>query len=166
MTSNDGDPFSTLANIRAGERKEPKPGVRKREAAKTMRVRCSVSVDVWAQANLERGSPYRLWDFPVVVGGEYLVFGVTVLLGSPAAGTGVFYEVAYDTHRITHVPSTLFEIVDDRPSRQWKVRAFADGSVLFRPELFLEEYFHDRLSDGAAEETAKFDQLRAEMESE
>jgi hypothetical protein len=98
-------------------------------------------------------------EFSVVPGREYLVLGITVRpLGSPY-GAGAFFEILTDEGACSGVPACLFEVVDDRCSKYWKIRFNPDRSFSIWPEEFFIRFFHDDLSEGVAASKAAFQQV-------
>lgn len=92
-------------------------------------------------------SPPKI-DYQIVPGKEYLVLGISFLLPTRPHGGGAQYQILSDFGGCRIIPACLFEVVDDRCSRYWRVRQDSDGAVLLWPEEFFTDFFHDDLSEG------------------
>lgn len=114
-----------------------------------MKVRC-----ISRSLNEEQCSKLRVINPPeyqIVIGGTYLVLGLTMMTDSEPHGGGVHYQILNDYGAIRSIPSLLFEIVDSRCSQFWNAQAHEDGSLMMWPREFFTRYFHDDLSEGIQE---------------
>jgi hypothetical protein len=115
----------------------------------------------------------RIWggdttdrSFPLVVGKEYTVHGVTTTLGH------VWYYVCDENFVYYPVwnPSSLFEISDSSLPQFWCIgfhtvqahRVF----ILSFPEWVNDEYFYDKLTDGNPTEVQIFNRYKKILEDE
>ncbi len=133
-----------------------------------MIVRCVSEYPDEEQLRLLGPKFFRNRSFGVVVGREYIVFGVTVVIEASSAGKGLLFEHLTDTNYgyLVSTPACLFQIVDGTASSHWRIRIEDDGAVRLWPEVFYKEYFHDRLSDGDPEAVEDFRRIRERIEAE
>jgi hypothetical protein len=99
-----------------------------------------------------------------VVGQEYLVFGLSFLVGS-LYGTTTVVDY-YDGSGIVSAPIALFEVTNPHISRYWEAKKLDNGEMHLWPPQFYAEYFHDRLSDGEQEATEAFERVYMLLENE
>ena len=104
--------------------------------------------------------------YQLTVGNIYTVLGITFHIQSHFYGSGVAVEICDDAGRSAEVPLCLFEIVDQRPSRFWKIHQYNECGCTMRPDEFYKEYFHDDLSEGSAEAMRVFIDLVKKLEEE
>lgn len=74
----------------------------------------------------------------------YTVLGVTCRILPKAA---LFLQIKYDFGILIQIPLDLFELVDNRPSKFWRIKRFDSGTLALWPEEFYQEFFHDDLSN-------------------
>lgn len=119
-----------------------------------MRVRCLAAT--LSEEHRAKLRTTNLTEYQLVVGGSYLVLGITMMITGEPHGGGVHYQILNDSGAIRSIPSMLFEIEDARCSRYWVAQARENGALLLWPEEFFIEYFHDDLSEGIREAVVKF----------
>jgi hypothetical protein len=119
------------------------------------------SVNIAPRAGYERST-----EFPLTVGHAYVVFALTVFLGT------AWYYVMDDDDLAwpTWMPSSLFEIEDGTVPSNWVVGYFRFSQDDQRPMLSFPEWatdhgFYERLVDGEAEAVEIFERRRAELET-
>jgi hypothetical protein len=115
----------------------------------------------------------RIWGentegrrFPLLVGKEYAVYGVTITLGL------VWYYIRDEDFVYYPVwnPSSLFEISDSSLPESWRVgihntRGQEDvGFILSFPEWVSDKYFYDKLTNRNDEEVSIFNHYRKLLE--
>jgi hypothetical protein len=124
-----------------------------------MRVRCvSNRPDDVALERVRRRFFQGGWS-AADVGREYLVYGIGFHDG------GVWYELESAGSCLFDAPTELFEVLDPRASRHWRLGMRGEAVVLC-PELLLEPYFHDDLSDGVPQVVERFWRLTHDLEAE
>jgi hypothetical protein len=131
-----------------------------------MRVRC-IKEELSEKEIAASGFPPGTWD--VTVGEEYLVLGVTLFTGGENTPLGAAYEIEADGGTVYSIPAPLFEIVDDRPSRYWRVgrtEPLGPFGLVLWPEEFFERYFFDDLSEGFPEVVRTYHKVRERLERE
>lgn len=97
--------------------------------------------------------------FKVIVGREYLVYGMFFQAGVP------WVQLLEEFGYIYPVPLCLFEIVDGRVSKYWKVRYDEKGVTLWPPS-FSREFYLDDLIEGKREILEDFQRVREMIEQE
>ncbi len=97
---------------------------------------------------------------PLTLGLDYLVYGIAFYDG------GVWFQLlsAKGTW-LFDAPMELFEVLDPRVSRHWRLGKREDR-VLLCPELLLGDYVHDDLSEGVPEVVRRLRELTGMMEAE
>jgi hypothetical protein len=133
-----------------------------------MKVRCVSR----SAKGLPRGIPLeRIWgsssneggrSFPLVVGKEYVVYGVTITLGH------VWYYVCDENFVYYPVwnPAALFEVSDPSIPRDWCIeyrRWQGEQDEIFLqsfPEWVHDKFFYDKLTDREPNEVAIFNGYR------
>jgi hypothetical protein len=94
--------------------------------------------------------------FPLTVGSEYAVYGVTTFLG------GAWYYILDDDRHFWPVwkPAPLFEIADPHLPADWTVGYHRwpdmDNLLFSWPEWSSDHYFYERLVDGNSTELELF----------
>ena len=97
---------------------------------------------------------------PLTVGRDYLVYGIAFHNG------GVWFHVLNATGSwLFDAPIELFEVLDPRVSRHWRLGQ-RDDRVLLYPELLLGDYLHDDLSEGVPDVVRRVRELTTVMEAE
>jgi hypothetical protein len=76
----------------------------------------------------------------LTIGSELIVYGITI---EPQ----VVYYIIYDGEHLLHVPSELFEVIDDKVSVAWIVNNLEERGLTFWPKLFYQPYFFDDFSE-------------------
>jgi hypothetical protein len=94
----------------------------------------------------------------LVLGEEYLVYGLRVLHAQP------WIDVLSDFGYLYPVPLVLFRITDPVVSKYWVIEE-SDAFVL-RPAQFSDPFFYDDLSNGRADAVSLFNAVREMMEGE
>jgi len=104
--------------------------------------------------------------YQLSVGRDYTVLGILFVVESRVFGSAPLFDVEDDAGVCCPVPACLFEIVDARPSQYWRARGVGPFDLALWPEEFYQEYFHDHLSDGFAEEVRMFRDLTQRLKGE
>lgn len=118
--------------------------------------------------NIEPRAGYdRSTEFPLTVGRTYVVFALTIFLGT------AWYYVMDDDGLAwpTWMPSSLFEVTDGAVPSSWVVGYFRFSQEDQRPLLSFPEWatdhgFYERLVDGDPEALNVFQRRREELEAE
>ena|SRR5690242_14062501 len=110
---------------------------------------------------------FRAWEDPhwqLSPGKIYTVLGLTA---KPDYMAGAVVQVNDDGDRCAFVPICLFEIVDGRPSQYWRARLLSEHGLALWPEAFyVDEYFHEHLSDGERAAVEAFNKVLVALERE
>ena len=101
-------------------------------------------------------------SFALIVGKEYVVYGVTIYLGH------VWYYIRDEDFVYYPVwnPASLFDISDSSQPQSWRVRfdkeqdGHEERFLLSFPEWVNDKYFYDKLTDGNAAEVEIFNRYR------
>ena len=104
--------------------------------------------------------------YQITVGKEYVVLGVSFLVGSEVYGNCSLFGIRDDAGRFVSMPTVLFDLSDPRPSRFWLARRSGKADLMLFPEEFYREYFHDDLSERDIETVAVFNGVMARLEAE
>lgn len=99
-------------------------------------------------------------------GREYTILAVLFVARFSIYGSTALFEIRDDFGRCFSVPACLFDIVDPRPSMNWRGKQLDNGSLALWPEEFYEDFFHDQLSDGVPSKVEAFERLVQRMTSE
>ena len=102
-------------------------------------------------------------NYPFVVGETYTVLGIHTQAGYYA---GTMLHIPSPSGYIIPTPLCLFEVIDDRPSRYWRIRKYDDHHITLWPEEFYREFFHDDLSDGIPEVIEIYNSVVERLEKE
>jgi hypothetical protein len=119
--------------------------------------------------------PRRIWgnfkdaadrNFPLVVGKEYVVHGVTITLGH------AWYYICDEDFVYYPIwnPASLFEITDSSIPNFWRAGfrkpryGEEERFLLSFPEWVEDEFFYDKLTEGSAEEFRIFNRYRGLLE--
>lgn len=102
-------------------------------------------------------------SYPFIIGDSYTVLGIHSQLGYYA---GTMLHMASPSGYILPTPLCLFDVVDDRPSRYWKIQKYNEHQITLWPEEFYQEYFHDDLSDGVPEVVEIYKKVVERLEKE
>lgn len=105
----------------------------------------------------------KQWSIYVAALNEYHVYGLTWYNGSPAFGTGCFYEILDDFDNLISAPSDAFEVIDGHLD-DWTVKS-VDGNCFVWPNLFYEKYFFDDLSEGVHDAVRRFELLKSKAKA-
>jgi hypothetical protein len=133
-----------------------------------MIVRCIANTGADLPAvNIDPRSGYnRTTEFPLTIGREYSVFGMTAFLGS------VWYYIIDDDDHEWPIwkPSALFDVVNGSLPSDWTVgyrRYDVDNQfpVISFPEWAHDPTFYERLLDGDPEAARVFAARRREIEA-
>lgn len=104
-------------------------------------------------------------EFHLTIGNEYLVFGIQLAVGSDLHGTGVWLHLVSDYGHLSWAPISLFDIVDPRVSKHWRIHV-NDYGVRLWPESFFQPFYHDDLSEDVPAVVADFAKVQALLEAE
>lgn len=102
-----------------------------------------------------KNSIYLKQDFSsLTIGDIYIIMGIEL------HDNGLILFHCYNPLKpyIVMYPSILFEVVDNKVSKYWKIDIHP-LSISFFPEEFYIKYFHDDLSEGVADIRQKFNNL-------
>jgi hypothetical protein len=101
---------------------------------------------------------------PLDVGEIYLVYGLRLRFGIP------WLELMHETSWMFSAPMRLFEIIDDRVSKTWRLHRIGDDQglehVLLCPALLEQSFFYDDLSSGVPEAVRSLRELTIELQAE
>jgi len=127
-----------------------------------MRLKCTAKFPNKEQTKM-LGKYYRegKQEFGILVGSEYIAFGMRILGGQPwvdICPIGLKY--------LHHVPLCLFDVIDPKVSKYWELRVVGSGDVLFFPLSLHKEYYHDDLLEGVPEVVKDLENLKALLENE
>jgi hypothetical protein len=126
-----------------------------------MRVRCIALIPNERQAlQLRKNYTHGRQEFHIILGKEYIVFGIRILGGAP------WVDIVTDSGYLYPVPLCLFEITDGRVSQYWELHFYEDGDLTLWPPSFYKEYYHDDLIEGVYEVVEDFDRVRTLIEAE
>ncbi|GAB3412993.1 hypothetical protein GCM10027361_24230 [Erwinia aphidicola] len=100
-------------------------------------------------------------QYPFVIGDIYTVLGLHTQTGY-YEGTILQIPMRY----AVPAPLCLFEVVDDRPSKYWKIKKRGDNGVTLWPEELYREYFQDDLTDGVPEIVEIYNAVVERLEKE
>jgi hypothetical protein len=131
-----------------------------------MKVKCKKTELTEEQKNLFKVPPRFNPGHRVSVGREYLVIGISFVVGSPYYGDSALFEIVNDQGHLVSQPAALFEVTDARCSSFWRTEIHEDGAVTLWPHELYEQYFHDRLSDGEPEARNTFQVVRSKLQAE
>lgn len=99
--------------------------------------------------------------FGLKIDQEYIVYCVSILGGAP------WVDIISESGLYCYsVPLCLFDIIDNRVSRYWKIQICDDGDILFWPKSFYKPYYHDDLSEGIPEVVADFLKVKKLIDEE
>jgi hypothetical protein len=101
-------------------------------------------------------------EFGLIIGEDYLVFGLTMVDGEPWADI-LLSPVDY----LHSVPLCLFEIIDKRVSKYWEIGLGPKGNLIIRPSSILNQpYYFDDLSNSVPDVVDDFQRLRGLLDAE
>ena len=92
--------------------------------------------------------------FGVVIGQEYVVFGLRVLGGEVWLELNVEFDLLYS------VPLALFEIIDGSIPSLWEARTNDSAEPILWPPSFFGEYYHDDLAERSEPVLEDFRRIR------
>lgn len=102
-------------------------------------------------------------EFPLTVGKEYIVYALYTRQGK------IWYYICDEnyTYYPMQNPAPLFEVVDDRVSKYWRVKLSPNGllEIAFE-EWFADPYFYDKLTDQEEAEVLIFEKVKERMDAE
>lgn len=101
------------------------------------------------------------FQYPIEIGEFYTVLGISNDLSQNGC---IILDIPY--FYIFSVPLCLFDIIDDRPSKYWKIKKSSDHELTMIPEEFYQEYFYDDLSNGFPEIVEIYKQVVEKLEKE
>ena len=87
---------------------------------------------------------------------EHLVYGLTI-------SKSMNYVQIYHDNSLVSMPLPLFEIIDERASKYWKVRKLSTNHLHLWPEEFYTNYFHEDLFEGVVEVVEVFKKVKKRM---
>lgn len=140
-----------------------------------MKVMCikNLATDLPKEINpdlvLGKADSSRERRFPLLIGKEYTVFGITIRMNC------AWYYVCDEdfTYYPVWSPAALFEITDGRLSRYWRVGYHTwSGTgnqpyfIISFPEWVNDQYFYDKLTDREQKEIDVFEKYRKLIENE
>lgn len=131
-----------------------------------MRAKC-VSISPTAEQRMRMGRVAAdAHEFALELGKTYMVVGVQFSVDSNVLGTGTWLHLVNEHGKLSWAPISLFEIVDGRASRYWRVDTTAPGQTRIWPDLLFRDYFHEDLGEGIPEAVAEFTALLQRLEEE
>lgn len=101
--------------------------------------------------------------YPFTIGETYTVLAVHTQIEYYA---GTMLHMPSPSGYVLPTPLCLFEVVDDRPSKYWKIKKNNEHFLTLWPEEFDQEYFHDDLSDGVPEVVEIYKRVVEKLEKE
>ena len=102
-------------------------------------------------------------QLPLTVGKEYVVYAIRAWQGI------VWYYICDDNYSYYPIqtPAPLFEVVDSRVSKYWRVMPYPNGVLRIAFEQwFTDPYFYDKLTDQEEAEVEIFDKVKELMDAE
>ena len=112
-------------------------------------------------------SPQPIYSGSLTIGKLYTVLGMffapqlmDYFAGQPAV------EIKDDVGNLSSCPLFMFEVVEQTPSKYWKIKYSESGNLTLYPESFYQEYYHDDLSEGIPEVEADFVMVCETLEKE
>lgn len=108
---------------------------------------------------------YSKSDFHITKDQHYIVLGISFLFHK-TEGRWSVVEIISDYGHLSHVPLFLFEVVDARVSKFWRIKIYDEYEITLWPELFYQEYFHDDLSENRVDLVREFAFVRRLIENE
>lgn len=131
-----------------------------------MTVKC-IGVSLTDEQRKKLGASHTLRTvYQLSVGTLYTVLGITLAVHSRIFGSATLFEIRDDAGRCYSIPACLFDIVDARPSKFWRVRKRGELDVALWPEEFYREFFHDDLSEGVPDVVSAFANVVRRLQSE
>lgn len=97
-------------------------------------------------------------EFAVVLGNEYLAYGLRVW------GAGVWVDIQVEAGYLHTVPLALFDVLDSQVPALWTLRSEQDGDCALLPEKFHQMFFIDDLVEGKADAVLEFQRVKAVLE--
>ena len=120
-----------------------------------MRVKCVADLPTLPQSRrLGRRYMPGSQAFPVVVGTDYIVYG----LDTYPEGTWVYLET--ELGYLASVPIVLFELIEASVPNDWSIRVTSDGDVTVGPEALFREHFLDDLSEQLPHAVRQFVEMK------
>ncbi|MFC3813336.1 hypothetical protein [Lacihabitans lacunae] len=100
--------------------------------------------------------------FSLDIGEEYLVFGLYI-----EKNGAIVIDCLNKNNHLHNYPLDLFEVVDNRVSKYWKMKIRENGEITFLPNEYYEnEYFHDDLSEDTPEIVEQFHDMIKRFQEE
>ena len=99
------------------------------------------------------------------VGGERLVLGILVALGSRRFGTGIWVTFQDDAGTGVTAPLALYDVVDPRPSVYWEFRENGDTAT-FWPRTFYQDHFFEDAAEGETQQRRQLSEVRQLLATE
>ncbi|MCU0517763.1 MAG: hypothetical protein MUC60_13045 [Oscillatoria sp. Prado101] len=130
-----------------------------------MRIRCMANTGASLPENYLNQSVFitERTEFNLTVGKEYIVYAFYEWKGE------IWYYICDDnyTYYPMQNPAPLFEVVDDRVSKYWRVKLSPKGllEIAFE-EWFADPYFYDKLTDQEEAEVSIFEKVKERMDAE
>ncbi|MEZ2232167.1 hypothetical protein [Microcoleus sp.] len=130
-----------------------------------MIIRCIANTGEYLPENYidpARGYTKKI-KLPLTVGKEYVVYAIRAWQGI------VWYYICDDNYSYypMQTPAPLFEVVDSRVSKYWRVMPYPNGVLRIAFEQwFTDPYFYDKLTDQEEAEVEIFDQVKELMDAE
>jgi hypothetical protein len=102
-------------------------------------------------------------QFNLTIGKEYIVYALR------AYQENAWYYICDDnyTYYPMQNPAPLFEVVDDRVSKYWRLKLEPNGVLRIAfEEWFADPYFYDKLTDQEEAEVSIFEKVKERMDAE
>jgi hypothetical protein len=130
-----------------------------------MKVRCIANTGKFLPDNYldpARGYTKQI-DLPLTVGKEYIVYAMREWQGK------FWYYICDDSYSYYPIqtPAPLFEVVDNRVSRYWRLMVYPNGVLRIAfEEWFADPNFYDKLTDQEEAEVLIFEKVKELMDAE
>jgi len=130
-----------------------------------MKVRCIANTGEFLPDNyLDPPRGYtREIELPLTVGEEYIVYAMREWQGK------FWYYICDDSYSYYPIqtPAPLFEVVDNRVSRYWRLMVYPNGVLRIAfEEWFADPNFYDKLTDQEEAEVLIFEKVKELMDAE
>lgn len=94
----------------------------------------------------------------LLIGSFFWVFGIRFF-------KSITYVYIFDGNHLFEVPIELFEVVNDKVSREWTIKVWDNGEVTLWPDLFYQDGFLENFAERELSERKLFKGLRGRIEN-
>ncbi|AWF80679.1 hypothetical protein BTJ40_07540 [Microbulbifer sp. A4B17] len=108
----------------------------------------------------------KQFEWQLTVNKEYLIISVRNIIGSSFYGNSVLLELEDDYGRLLFCPICLFQVVDDRPSRFWRVSLDGSNLSLQVKEFCDNPELSEKILDREPEALLEFEKIKAKLDAE